>query len=158
VQQIGSGVYDLAEEIVEATRFERLSKHHVRPGDLVVAGLVVPLVRCCEVPSDIVPALVKADCYRFSVHPQISARFASRYLNSTTAQEFASAHHHDMTLTRIGLGNFRRIPFPVPPLAEQRRIVAKIDELMQLCDLLEAQLAAIRDEGGRLLEAILHEA
>jgi type I restriction enzyme S subunit len=46
----------------------------------------------------------------------------------------------------------------VPPLAEQRRMIAKIDELMALCDRLEAQLASARSESRRLLEAVLHEA
>jgi type I restriction enzyme S subunit len=100
---------------------------------------------------------VKADCYRFSVHSQACARFALHYLNSPTAQEFAAAHHHGMTLTRIGLGNFRRIPFPLPPLPEQHRIVAKVDELMALCDQIETQLTTTQSESRHLLEAILHE-
>jgi hypothetical protein len=46
----------------------------------------------------------------------------------------------------------------VPPLAEQRRIVAKVDELMAICDRLEAQLTTAEGESRRLLEAVLHEA
>ena len=45
-----------------------------------------------------------------------------------------------------------------PPLAEQHRIVAKVDELMALCDRLEASLATGNDTKQRLLNALLHEA
>jgi type I restriction enzyme S subunit len=48
--------------------------------------------------------------------------------------------------------------FPLPPLAEQHRIVAKVDELMALCDQLEAQLTTTETDSRRLLEAVLHEA
>lgn len=50
------------------------------------------------------------------------------------------------------------LPFPLPPLAEQRRIVAKVDELMALCDRLEASLAGADYTRRRLLEAVLAEA
>ena len=48
--------------------------------------------------------------------------------------------------------------FPLPPLAEQHRIVAKVDELMALCDQMEAQLTTAQTESRRLLEALLHDA
>ena len=48
--------------------------------------------------------------------------------------------------------------FPLPPLAEQHRIVAKVDELMALCNRLEASLEAGDDTRRRLLDALLHEA
>lgn len=48
-----------------------------------------------------------------------------------------------------------RLIFPLPPLAEQRRIVAKVDELMTLCDGLEASLISVVDLRRCLLEALL---
>jgi type I restriction enzyme S subunit len=50
------------------------------------------------------------------------------------------------------------IPIAVPPLAEQHRIVTRVNELMALCDGLEAQLATAQTETRRLLEAVLHQA
>lgn len=45
--------------------------------------------------------------------------------------------------------------FPLPPLAEQHRIVAKVDELMGLCDRLDKNLASGDDGERHLLDAIL---
>jgi type I restriction enzyme S subunit len=50
------------------------------------------------------------------------------------------------------------IVIPVAPLAEQHRIVAKVDELMALCDQLEVQLTIIQTDRSRLLEAVLDKA
>lgn len=50
------------------------------------------------------------------------------------------------------------IPIPLPPLAEQHRIVSKVDALMALCDQLEASLTTATTTRSRLLEALLHEA
>ena len=51
-----------------------------------------------------------------------------------------------------------RIPVALPPLPEQHRIVTKVDELMALCDQLEASLTATETTRRRLLDAILHAA
>ncbi|MBB3358834.1 MULTISPECIES: restriction endonuclease subunit S [unclassified Novosphingobium] len=47
---------------------------------------------------------------------------------------------------------------PFPSLAEQQCIVAKVDELMTLCDQLEASLTTGEQVRSRLLEAVLHHA
>jgi type I restriction enzyme S subunit len=59
---------------------------------------------------------------------------------------------------RVPFEYFAYSPLPLPPLAEQHRIVAKADELMALCDRLEASLATADDTRRRLLEALLAEA
>jgi|SRR5579875_369902 type I restriction enzyme S subunit len=59
---------------------------------------------------------------------------------------------------RVPFEYFAYSPFPLPPLAEQHRIVAKVDEVMALCDRLEESLATADDTRRRLLEALLAEA
>lgn len=46
---------------------------------------------------------------------------------------------------------------PLPPLSEQRWIVAKVEQLMALVDALETQLAASRATAAQLLSALVAE-
>jgi type I restriction enzyme S subunit len=63
-----------------------------------------------------------------------------------------------LTAKGIKAAKLKRLPIAVPPLAEQLRIVARVNELMALCDKLEAQLATAQTETSRLLESVLHHA
>ena len=57
----------------------------------------------------------------------------------------------------LGKDQTERLPISLPPLAEQRRIVARVDELMSLCDELEKQIAVTEQNSRRFLEAVLNE-
>jgi type I restriction enzyme S subunit len=63
-----------------------------------------------------------------------------------------------LTAKGIKAAKLKRLPIAVPPIAEQRRIVTKVDELMALCDRLEESLTVGENSRSRLLEAVLHEA
>ena len=62
------------------------------------------------------------------------------------------------TVQHLRVGGVETLLVPLPPLAEQHRIVAKVDELMGPCDRLEASLATTGDGRRRLLDALLAEA
>lgn len=64
----------------------------------------------------------------------------------------------DSGLKNLTTEHLKRLSVPLPPLAEQHRIVARVDELMALCDQIEAALTAADSASARLLDAILHEA
>jgi type I restriction enzyme, S subunit len=59
---------------------------------------------------------------------------------------------------KMNQAKMNSIPVALPPLAEQHRIVAKVDELTALCDRLEANLTTSDQTRTRLLEATLAEA
>ena len=58
---------------------------------------------------------------------------------------------------KMNQAKMNSIPIALPPLAEQRRIVAKVDQLMALVDALETQLSASRASAANLLEALVAE-
>ncbi|MHB1187985.1 restriction endonuclease subunit S [Thiobacillus sp.] len=84
--------------------------------------------------------------------------FTALALKATYFQKLVMANAGMGTLPIISKGKWEVLPIPLPPLAEQYRIVARVDELMALCDQLEAQLTATQTDNRRLLEAVLHEA
>ena len=58
---------------------------------------------------------------------------------------------------KMNQAKMNSIPIALPPLAEQRRIVAKVDKLMALVDELERQQEASREKASKLLDAIVQE-
>ncbi|OWW00942.1 hypothetical protein ATY81_06810 [Rhizobium sp. R72] len=62
------------------------------------------------------------------------------------------------TMPKINQTTLLSLPIPLPPLTEQHRIVAKVDELMALCDQLESSLTSADKTRKKLLDALLAEA
>jgi type I restriction enzyme, S subunit len=72
--------------------------------------------------------------------------------NNVVARYFTGA-----TIKHFTGRSLSAYPVPIPPLAEQRRIVAKVDQLMALVDKLEAQLATSRATATNLMNAVVAE-
>ena len=86
------------------------------------------------------------------------------YVNCFNASEFGSAYYLGLgtkkstTMNNITRSQFDNLLIPLPPLSEQKRIVAKLDELMAYCDELEASIKASQQENELLLQQVLREA
>lgn len=78
----------------------------------------------------------------------------SVYLTPTFFEQFSES----MTgiIGGISTAKFSGLLIPIPPLAEQKRIIAKVDELMSLCDALEAQTEASITAHQTLVETLLN--
>jgi type I restriction enzyme S subunit len=69
----------------------------------------------------------------------LSPEFLRYYLRSQTFLRYAAQKNYGMKMPRLGTKDLESAEIPIPPTSEQKRIVAKVDELMDLCDRLEAQ-------------------
>ena len=74
-----------------------------------------------------------------TIYSGILPEYLRWFLKSPFFKAYANGSTHGMNLPRMGTEAARNAVFPLAPLAEQKRIVAKVDELMALCDRLEAQ-------------------
>jgi len=88
--------------------------------------------------------------------------FPTFYSVAMNAQYFRQTQIEPEVVQQCGQANFNGTKLsstvvPVPPLAEQRRIVAKVEQLMALVDELETQLAASRATAANLLSALVAE-
>ncbi len=98
----------------------------------------------------------------FRVRPasaEILPDWVITYANSLLGRAFfEDASKQTTNLASINMTQLRACPLPLPPFAEQHRIVAKVDQLKALCDRLEASLTASATTRRHLLDALLAEA
>ena len=93
------------------------------------------------------------------IHPpeELGPEFLYYLLSSPFVNEFFSNAAAGAVVQNLNADKVRELVIPIPPLAEQRRIVAKVEQLMALVDALETQLNASRTVGEKLLTALVAE-
>ncbi len=138
--------------------FEKVKRRYMPKENDVLLTCVGTLGRTAVVPSG---SVFSADRNLAALRPIPSiclSRYLKILLDSPDAQDYLLSSSGKTAQPHIYLKAIRELEIPLPPLAEQHRIVAKVDQLMALCDQLEAQLTTAQSESRRLLEAVLHEA
>ena len=96
---------------------------------------------------------------KLRVSSEIDEGFIHLAMSCGPSRDFlrARASGTSGTMPKINQATLKSLPLPIPCLAEQRRIVAKVDQLMALVDQLETQLTASRATAEKLMEAVVAE-
>ena len=128
-------------------------------GELLITKLGEPPGVCAIYPSGIGPAMVTPDVIKMS--PNTSAIlpiFLMHYFNSQIARDFATGIAFGTTRLRLTIPIFREMPVPLPPFAEQSRIVAEVERRLSVVEELEATVEANLQRATRLRQSILQKA
>ncbi len=134
----------------------------VRDGDLLITS-AGPRARCgiaCLVRSTPPHLMISGKMYRFRVPKRhIAARFVESYLQSAKAQneiEYMKTGISDSGLN-LTQERFKRLTVPVAPLAEQRRIVAAIEEQFSRANAAEVLLRRVARRIAILRQSVLDQ-
>ena len=102
------------------------------------------------------PMVVNQRVATIKVSANANPSYADIAIRSEMTQEVIRKAKNS-TNDNISMGDIKGFAIPLPPLAEQRRIVAKVEQLMALVDALETQLAASHATAANLLSALVAE-
>jgi type I restriction enzyme S subunit len=130
LQNIGLGEFRASgAAFISEEYYASLGDHSVKGGDLLIAGLGddrIPAGRSCVAPSEIEPAMVKADCFRFRLNQvQLDPQFAAYHLSATAFSATASLST-GATRQRINLQTMSGRLIAFPPIAEQEKILGQL--------------------------------
>jgi type I restriction enzyme S subunit len=144
---------------ISPEKYEQLKKYTARPLDVLIT-VMATVGRCCVVPANLETAIVTKHVYRISANQGFVNPFYLMFAlwggHEVRRQLFGSVRGQ----TRPGINGkiLRQIAIPIPPLPEQRRIVAEVDRRLSLVAALEASVEAALARAGRLRQAVLKRA
>ena len=96
----------------------------------------------------------RAICFQFHLAP--IADFLRLFIMAPLFQEMLKSEGTGVTAQGIKASKLKDFLIPLPPLEEQYRLVAKVDELMALCDQLEQQTENSLTHHQTLVETLLN--
>jgi type I restriction enzyme S subunit len=156
IGNISSGIIDFTEtRFVAKEYYEQLDSRRVPArGDILYTVVGASYGR---------PVLIDVD-QKFCIQRHIAilrpdgtcdTGYLFMFLNSPVAYSQATQSITGTAQPTVPLKPLRKFKVPLPPLAEQKRIVAKVDQLMALCDELETKLRQTEETSRKVAEALV---
>ena len=134
LQNIGEGEFLNDYSIFTSEeKADLLSSCNIFPGEIILAKMA-PVARCCIIPELDSRYVMCSDGIRLKVNQELyDNRFIYHALNSEHFMRYAETKSTGSTRGRIGLGELKAIPIPIPEnLKTQKGIAHKLDLIDQI--------------------------
>jgi type I restriction enzyme S subunit len=143
-------------QIVAAEDAPSRARKIVRPGTVIYSTIRPYLLNVAVIDEQYEQEPIASTAFAV-IHPYLGmpSQYFLWYLRSPVFVRYVESVQMGIAYPAINDGQFFSGLIPLPPLSEQHRIVAKVDELMALCDRLEAQQADAESAHAQLVQALL---
>lgn len=140
---IGFGFFKDKEDksrFISEDTFVRLKCTEILPGDLLVSRLPDPVGKSCVIPDLKIKMITGVDCTIIRTKDFLKPEFLRYFQMSNSYLKDVDARVTGTTRSRISRKNLGLVEIPIPPLEEQRTIVAKLDQAFASIDQAKANI------------------
>ncbi|HET6432558.1 restriction endonuclease subunit S [Dyella sp.] len=157
---VGDGHYvNKSSRFLTREKAKELNCTFLQRSDVLIARMPDPLGRACIFPGDSKSAVTVVDvCIVRGSPMDLDQRWLMHFVNAEPFRQQVAAMQSGSTRKRISRGNLSTIELPVPPRAEQTRIVEKLEELLSDLDAGVAELKAAQRKLAQYRQSLLKAA
>ena len=145
---------------VRYTTFEHaktISRSIVKPGDIVITKMM-PAGRAMICPNLEKEYVLSSDSVKFVPWDCLDRKYMTLGINSTVFRKQVQENTQGITRARTSLKKLKSYIYPLAPLAEQKRIVYRIESLFAKLDEAKEKIQQVLDGAEMRKAAILHKA
>jgi type I restriction enzyme, S subunit len=143
-------------QVLEAADAPSRARKNVTQGTVIYSTVRPYLKNIAIVEHQYVPQAIASTAFAV-MHPHtgVLSKYLLHYLRSQPFTDFVNSKAVGVAYPAINDANFFQGIVPLPPLAEQSRIVTRVEELMQLCDALETSGQLEAQQHAQLVGTLL---
>jgi type I restriction enzyme, S subunit len=130
----------------------------LKKGDFLMNIVGASIGRTAVYDIDDIANINQAVCLIRVFSELLDRTYLLHFFNSAICVSYMFDKQVDNARANLSMGNIAKFVIPLPPFAEQRRIIAKVNELMALCDALKVHLADAQTTHITLANAIVEQA
>ncbi len=143
---------------ISKTKFEELPNYHMKTNDTIM-GRRGEMARCALVSNKENGWLCGTGSLYFRPNlKKINPQYLYWVLSNSNTKAFLEQAANGSTMSNLNLSIARNIPIPLPPLAEQKEIVRRVEKLLSNVDKLEAAYKQYSQKLNTLNQSILAKA
>jgi type I restriction enzyme S subunit len=160
VRNIRPGSFIKAKEVfISEQKASELRPHQASGGDILITKMGAPPGDACLYPEMAPTAVITSDCIKLRVSALLQEKnFIVNAINSDVVKPQILQITMGVAQMKVSLGRFSSIVIPLPPLAEQKRIVEEVERRLSVVDELESLVTTNLQRASRLRQAVLQAA